>query len=486
MLNFLKKEANKTYTENGAATYQSSCSHCLDLFATIGALRRADESEIISRFSLAYAENPDLAMKILFFARDIRGGIGERRVFRVILKHLAENNTQSVEKNIPYIAEYGRYDDLLSLLYTPCQSTALKYIEGQLTEDLENCACNKPVSLLAKWLPSVNASSAETVKNGKLIARSLKISDAQYRKALSLLREKIKIIENNLREKDYTFDYSKQPSKALFKYRMAFMRNDSLRYSEFLHKAAKGEVRLNTSALTPYDIVNPFFAKKGVSTEERKAIDVSWRAQEDFTGDENALVVVDGSGSMYSGGTPLPITVALSLGIYFAERNTGMFKNHFITFSENPQLVEIKGEDIFEKLLYCRSFDEIANTNIQRVFELILNTAVKYHVPQKYMPSRLYIISDMEFDCCVDDASTTNFEYAKKLFALHGYSLPEIIFWNVDSRNRQQPVTLNESGVALVSGCSPRIFSMLKTGIFSPYVFMLDILNSQRYAVISA
>ena len=182
----------------------------------------------------------------------------------------------------------------------------------------------------------------------------------------------------------------------------------------------------------------------------------------------------------------MPATVALCLGIYFAERNTGAFRNFFLTFSGNPRLVEIKGETILEKVQYCHSFNEVSNTNIQKVFELILRAAVKNQVPQSEMPSTLYIISDMEFDCCTRGAELTNFQYAKKIFAEAGYPLPRVVFWNVQSRNTQQPVTQNEQGVALVSGCTPRIFNMLKSGILSPLGYMLDILGAERYAKIAA
>ena len=490
MLEFLKKEANQTYTENGAATYLSTRSACLDLFAAIGALRGASEQEITDRFLLAYAEDPDLAMKTLFFGRDVRGGIGERRVFRTILGWLAVNAPQSAEKNIPCIAEYGRYDDLLSLLDTPCEEAALAYIKTQLDMDRAALEAGESVSLLAKWLPSVNASNRTAVRQANRIARCLGMNAAQYRKTLSALRARISIIENNLRERDYTFDYAKQPSKAMFKYRKAFLRNDGERYSAFMESVSRGEAQLHTGTLTPYEIIAPCFSygrvKLPVTLQERRAIDATWNAQEDFTGGENALVVVDGSGSMYCGLEPFPAAVALSLGIYFAERNTGMFRNHFITFSEHPRLVEIKGGDICEKVRYCARFNEIANTNLQRVFELILRAAVKNRAPQEEMPAKLYIISDMEFDCCVGDGSLTNFEYARKLFEKHGYRLPEVVFWNVASRNRQQPVQMNDAGAALVSGCSPRIFSMLRSGTLSPSAFMMEVLGSERYAAIAA
>jgi len=486
MLKFLKKEANMTHTENGSATYRSTQSECLDLFATIGALRRGCDEEITNRFLRAYAEDADLAMKTLFFARDIRGGIGERRVFRTILKWLASNEPRSLEKNIQYIAEYGRYDDLLALMGTTCEGKVLQLIKKQLAADFAALEAGESVSLLAKWLPSVNASNEDVIQQAKRIARAMGMNDAQYRKTLSALRTKISIIENNLREKDYTFDYSKQPSKAMFKYRKAFMRNDGDRYDEFMSRVAEGTEQLHTGTLTPYEMIKPFFGRGDISDQERKAIDATWKTQEDFTGGENALVVIDGSGSMYGGADPIPATVALSLGIYYAERNTGAFQNHFITFSENPKLVEIKGKDIYEKVRYCHQFNEVANTNIQRVFELILKTAVKNRVPQKDMPAKIFIISDMEFDYCTEDCSLTNFEYAQRLFEEHGYQLPEVMFWNVASRNQQQPVKINDQGVALVSGCNPRIFSMLKAGILSPYAFMMDVLGSERYATIVA
>ena len=486
MLQFLKQEANKTVTENGAATHVTTESDCLDLFATIGALRRESDREIVTRFVRAYTENRDIAMKLLFFARDIRGGLGERRVFKVVLNWLANNEPATVRKNIEYVAEYGRFDDLLALMDTPCEKDMLDALKKQFHTDTEALASGGEVSLLAKWLPSVNASNKETVLYAKKIARHFGMNDASYRKALVALRARIRIIENNLREKDYTFDYSKQPSKAMYKYRKAFMRNDGERYNQFLDKVSNGDAKLNAGTLMPYEIITPFFLNRNVSDEERKAINTTWISQADFGNAENALAVIDGSGSMYCQSKPIPATVALSLGIYFAERNKGAFKNHFITFSEKPQLVEIKGEDILDKLRYCYGFNEIANTNIQKVFELILNTAKKNSIPQDELPKKLYIISDMEFDCCAEDASLTNFEYAKKLFAEAGYTLPEIVFWNVASRNRQQHVTKNEQGVALVSGCTPRLFEMVASGTMNPYAFMLEVVESERYAKIVA
>ena len=489
MLDYLKKEANKTYTENGAVTYVSTKSDCLDLFATIGALRNASNEDIISRFVKAYAEDADLAMKTLFFARDIRGGLGERRVFKVILSYLATAEPESVKKNIENVAEYGRFDDLLALMGTPIEKEAMDYIENTLRADMEmlyELGTDANVSLLAKWLPSVNTSNKNAIRTAKKIARAMGMSDAEYRKTLSALRAQIKIIENNLREKDYSFDYEKQPSKALYKYRQAFIRNDEDRYRAFIEKSESNPSLMHTATLTPYDVIAPVISRASFSESERRAMNATWNALENYAGAENCLVVVDGSGSMYWGHNPLPAAVAQSLGIYFAEKNTGAFHGHFITFSNQPRFIEIKGKDIVEKVRYCMSFNECSNTDIEKTFNLILRTAVCNKLTQADMPEKLYIISDMEFDFCAGNAEVTNFEHAKAEFERCGYKLPQIVFWNVNSRNIQQPVRMNDKGVALVSGCNPQIFSMLKEGNLEPYKFMMSVLSSARYKRIAA
>ena len=486
MLRFLKKEIIFARTENGAAAYATTMRDCLDLFSTIGALRRAPDAEIEARFLRAFAENRDLAARIAFFARDVRGGLGERRAFRVILRALAGLSPVSVQKNLANIPEYGRFDDLLALLDTPCRARMLAYIKERLDRDMTALRTGEgDVSLLAKWLPSVNASNTETVRNAKAIARALGLRKEDYRKTLSALRARIAILENSLRERDYTFDYAKQPSGAMYKYRKAFLRNDGGRYRGFLERVRAGEAKLHTGTLYPYELVAS--ALRGEPGEaERLALDTTWKALPDFGTGEDALAVVDGSGSMYCHASPMPAAVALSLGLYFAQRNTGAFHGHFITFSERPRLVEVKGRDLYEQARYCASFNEAANTNVQAVFELILRTAVRNRLSQKELPSTLYFISDMEFDACTRDADVTCFGHARKAFEARGYRLPRVVFWNVASRNLQQPVTMNEQGVALVSGCTPRLFDMVTGGVLSPYAFMLEVLNGPRYKDITA
>ena len=483
-LNALRHLTNQTRTENGAVTPLTTRSDVLDLFATIGALRSANEQDIISRFQRAWAEDHDLALRTLFYARDVRGGLGERRVFRILLAYLARMEPETVRRNLRAVAEYGRYDDLLVLMDTPCEQDLLALIGEQLREDLRRDAQDEPVSLMAKWLPSVNASNEHTVRMAKQIARALGMTDAAYRKTLTRLRARIRILENNLRERDYTFDYQAQPSRAMFVYRRAFLRNDEERYRAFMERVASGEATLHTGSLNPCDLVQQALSFHGTPAE-RMVLDTTWKALEDFTDDRNALCVVDTSGSMFGLGNPVPFAVAMSLGLYFAERNKGAFRNHFITFSERPRLIEIKGRDLVERVNYCRSFSEVANTNIYGVFELVLNAALSEGVPQEEMPQTLYIISDMEFDACSRNADLSNFEYARRRYAQHGYRLPNLVFWNVQSRHVQQPVTKDERGVALVSGYTPRLFMQVITNK-TPYQLMLEVLNGERYRALCA
>ena len=223
-----------------------------------------------------------------------------------------------------------------------------------------------------------------------------------------------------------------------------------------------------------------------ISDQEKDVLNATWSSLPDFGGEENAIAVIDTSGSMYWDANPMPASVALSLGLYFAEHNEGLYKNHFIEFSAKPQLIEIKGDTFADRLRYVASFNEVANTNLEAVFDLILDSAVKNNVPTNDLPKRLILISDMEFDRCVSNADLTNFQNAKAKFDAQGYQLPEIVFWNVASRKRQQPVTKNEQGVALVSGCTPRLFSMIAGGTMNPYAFMLEVVESERYAKIVA
>lgn len=488
MLELLRNENNIAYTENGAVTNRTSGEFCLDLFFKAGGMRGASEEDIADTVIRAYAEDPVKTLKIVFFARDIRGGLGERRFFSVAVKTLAAMAPDAVNRNVRFFAEYGRFDDLLALLGTQCENAAIEVIGEQLRSDLAALERGEPVSLLAKWLPSVNATSEKARKTARRVAKRLGLSEKDYRKTLSKLRRYLDIIENRLRERDYTFDYGKQTSGAMFKYRQAFARNDRERYNAYLIDVLNGKYEMHADTLYPYQIVRSCISWWELPEQEKLSLDAAWRSLPSYGETGNAIAVVDGSGSMtYSPYSSVrPIDAALSLGIYFAEHNKGAFANHFITFSETPRLVEIKGADIVEKTRFCATFNEVANTDLEAVFELILSAAVRNSVPQNELPERLYIISDMEFDeCTIGGNDLTLFEAMSKRYAEHGYKLPEIIFWNVASRHDNFPVTKSQTGAALVSGFSPVIFDMITGGEISPEIIMNSVIESERYKQIS-
>lgn len=292
MLKELKSEQNMTLTENGAPALRSTENACLDLFASIGALRHAETSRIRNMFTQAYTENPDDAMRILFYARDIRGGLGERNIFRILLRYLAERYPESLMKNLKNILEYGRFDDFLVLLSTPCEQVVADLIGHQLNQDIANMQEGREISLLAKWLPSVNTSSSITKEQAKHLCRLTHMSEKKYRKTLSALRSYQDVLEKRLCAKDYTFDYEKLPSKALYKYRAAFQRNDEERYNDFLERVRNGAAILKTSSLYPYDIIRDCLVPR--TEEERAVLDTTWNALKGDVNNTNAIAVVDG------------------------------------------------------------------------------------------------------------------------------------------------------------------------------------------------
>lgn len=464
--NLMKQETNKTLTENLALTFKSTESKVLDFFSMGGALRTREPKEIEKFLSQALAEDKLLAIKCLFYLRDIRGGQGERRTFRESLKILSNYHKEDTEKLLPLIPDYGRWDDLFYLDNVEID----KLIAEQIKKDIKS---EKP-SLLAKWMPSENAG-----KKSKELARKVRkylgYSSKNYRKLLADLRKKIKIVESQMSAKEWDkINYPSVPSKASMIYKDAFKKHDEARYEKYLESVEKGESKINTKTLFPYEIV------RKAREENNKTLELLWKNLPDYTkGDEKAIVVADVSGSMI--GNPMDISV--SLAMYFAERNKGIFQNKFITFSGSPELQEIKGVNLNQKIFNLENASWEMNTNIQAVFDLLLDTAVENQIKEEDVPKTIYIVSDMEFDEASDRNDKTNFEVIKQKYHEAGYEMPILVFWNVDSRQNNVPVGQNEKGVILVSGASPTIFKMVMQRT-TPYEFMLSVLNSKRYELI--
>lgn len=496
-LDNLKTEANYTKTLNGAKTHGSTGDACLDLFSVAGGMRCRSEADQIRLFDRAYIENPEIAMKLLFHIRDIRGGIGEREIFRTLIRHVAKTWPESAKKNVRWISEFGRWDDLMCLMGTSAQKEVCRIIQKQLQKDLdaiarrENGELDAPVSLLGKWLPSGNTSSARTRGQAKVLMQALKMSSEEYRKMLTKLRANSCITERYLTNQQVEkINYEAVPAKAMLTYRSAFQRQDPKRFDTYVEAVACGDAKMHSDTLFPYEILRPYF-KGGylaVTPDGEAVLDALWDNLPMEIGSQNAIAVVDTSGSMYCNrpGTPKPALISQALGIYFAERCQGVFRNHMITFESNPHLMELHGRNLAEKLRYVQSFPWGMSTNLEAVFNLILRTAVNSGAKQKEMPAVIYIISDMEFNCAVLDPQKTVYENARKRFEAYGYQMPAVVFQNVNSWQMQAPVTANTRGAALVSGAGTAAMKEKFDGNVTPMSHMLKVLNSKRYEAIHA
>lgn len=504
----LDNEYNVSITENGAVGFRTTGKELLDLNFAVASLRKMSDEEVAKRFMKAFCENKMLAMKWLFYTRDARQGIGERRLFRVVMNHLVESNPEMVIPVINLIPEYGRYDDLWCLLDNE-ESAKVVYqiVDKQLKEDWDNMNAGKPISLAAKWCPSCNASSKKTKEYGKKLCKALHMSEREYRKALSKLRKYLDVVEVKMSNKDWSeIKYEAVPSRANLIYNNAFLRNDEARRREYLGKLEKGETKINASTLFPHDIVHKYTIRYGwkYSINQKDAtIEALWKALPDtVNGCGNTIVVADGSGSMTTqvdrSSSVTALDVANALAIYFAEHSSGQFKDKYITFSERPQIVDFSNAtSLHDKLQIALAHDECANTNIEKVFDLILDTAIKNRMKQEDLPQNILIISDMEFDSCASCGNNRSlwdfkkpnqrlFDVIAQKYANAGYSIPRLVFWNVNSRTGTIPVKENELGVALVSGFSVNIAKMVLSNKLDPYECLLETLNSERYAPIEA
>ena len=498
--NTLDEEFNTSISENGSVGYRTTGQAILDFNYKVASYRNKSEDEIIQDFEKVWLDNKILAMQFLFFIRDREEGLGERRLFRVIIKHLANIEPEIVRKVIPVIAEYGRWDDLLELFDTVLETDILALLANQLFIDNLDCDTNTPISLLAKWLPSINASNKKQKEKAKKIIRFLNTNEEKYRKLLSKLRKHIDVIERKMCANEWDkIKYENVPSRANLNYNDAFLRHDEERRREFLGKVEKGEKKIHAGKLYPHDIVHKYMKIQGWDSKIKAkddALEELWKAllQKEI---DNTLVVADGSGSMASniGNTNITaLDVANALAIYFAEHNKGQFNNKYITFSENPQFVDFNGcETLQEKIRKALTHCEVANTNIEKVFDLILGTAKKYKMSQEEMPANILIISDMEFDNSVicgegrwgNSLDKKLFKMIENQYELAGYKLPRLVFWNVNSRTATIPLKQNDLGVALVSGFSTNIAEMVMSNELDPLKVLLEKLGTARYEKIA-
>lgn len=489
-MNGLQNASNYAVTENGALAHKTTRSAVYDMFALGGAYRKRNDEDCILLFKNALEENETLALKCLFYLRDCRGGQGERRFFRVCYKWLAQKHADVARRNFELISEYGRYDDVIyTLIGTPLENDALEFIKNQLALDLE---CKTP-SLLAKWLPSENASAVKTKKMGNIIREYLGMTHREYRKTLSILRERINLLERLMSANRWDeIEFDKIPSKAGLIYKNAFARRDIIakKYEAF---AKSEDTKVNASTLYPYDVVHKAvegtrgwgYSFRDMSATDRAMVEKYWENLPDYLEGKpcKMMCVVDTSGSMTGSEASAPINVAIGLGMYCAERIGGPFKNHYISFSSRPQLIKIEGVDFVDKVRRIYKTNLCENTDLVKTFRMLKEIALT--AKPEDIPETIVVISDMQIDCgsrFYGSNVATEMESMRREWEKAGLKMPKLVYWNVEARGAANFLD-DGPNVTYVSGCSPVIFQQVISGV-TGYELMLKKLESARYEAI--
>lgn len=501
-MNFAEAMENKSnwkLTENGAPARTTTGDNLIDLFAVIGAMRERDESDIISMWESAYRENPELAVRMIFYAGDIRGiGLGERRTFRVLVKHLANTHPSIMRKNIVNIPYYNRWDSLYELVATPCEGDMWDLVRTQWLEDFGNMKHNKPISLMAKWLASVNASSKKTCMLGRKTARELGLSQEIYRRALSKLRAYLKVVEKSMSAQEWaTIEYSAVPSYAMKNYSKAFARHDKDRFSSYKEsleqKIADGTISqkdIKSATLFPYDLVRKYIDNDFDYWSRRSYIgrydtitEAQWKALPDYLDEEaNVIVMADVSGSMYSPNYQ-PISASLGLALYFASRNKGIYHNKYMTFTDRPSFLTINEDaSLHDQLVQAWSAGVGYSTNLERAFTYILDTAIENNVKPEDMPKALVVVSDMEIDPFFRGYQLDFLEEMTRRFRNAGYAMPKIVLYNVEARANTFHAKSSNPNVVFASGYGASTFATVIKGItMSAYEAMETTLRNEWY-----
>ena len=480
-----KQNALLTRTENGAVALNTTGDARLDLYGTIGSLRTSEKERIHRLFSEAWKMDPLFATRIAFYARDVRGGLGERQTFRTLIRYMAAYHPEALRLNLDLIGVYGRYDDLYALIGTPMEDEMWAAMKAQFEEDRRNLAEGNAVSLLAKWIKTADASSEATKKLGILTARKLGYSVYEFKRLVRAMRKRIGIVESLMSAGRWDeIRYAAVPSRAMMIYRNAFLEHDKERYNLFIRKAVNGDETIHSETLYPYDIVEKILRMGwgGYSITDNLVLEAQWRQLPDYVEKgSNALVIADTSGSMRG----RPLATSVGLAVYFAERNTGAYHNMFMSFSGTSRIQVLKGDTLAQKISSMNMSDWQSNTNLQAAFMHVLEIAVRNHVSPEDMPKSLIVISDMEIDYC-GDRDWTFYEMMSQKFTDNGYRIPNIIFWNVASRHDVFHADKKRTGVQLVSGQSAAVFrQVMKCVGMNPVEAMEKVINSERYAAIA-
>lgn len=520
------QDKNLSVTDNGALVYKTTGKPFVDLNFSLSSFRSANGQklqDLIDKFAKCYHENPVLAWKYLFYVGDIREGAGERKAFLEMFKFMIKEESQYIVAGmLKLIPEYTRFDVWFKIweavkeiaVSGPEYNYLLSFhdiigylVDKQWQEDVRGMINGEEISLLAKWMPSINTSSKRTKSLAFDAMEMLGFNPASavhqkhYRQTLSQLRAYINVVEKNMSENDWQdINYEKIPSKAAIKYKAAFYRHDNSRYQNYIDKAVAGEKKFNASVTQPHEIIRQIRSGQ-YNNATSQTLEAAWKNLKNMMV-EDTIVVCDTSGSMgnYIGSTKVrAIDVSIGLAIYCAERLSGSMHNKFITFDYNPNFVSFSDGTLIEKMQSFRCINA-GNTDIQAVFKLLADSYARGRIREIDMPSKILIISDMQFDT----ARRKQFGMVRSKFVEHQHtdqqtlfdtikeewaqitkgkvSMPKLIFWNVcDTDKDTIPMVENENGLILLSGFSTNILKMAMSGQYDPFAALLEILGSKRY-----
>lgn len=444
-----------SFTANWAVTHSTSLHNVLDLFFIAWASRTMSENDILKMRERAYIEDKQLAMRCLFWARDVRGWAWERRFFRIIFSSLSDDDRQKYRQ---FVGEYGRFDDLF-------KTQNKRFLTTDLIDNLIEIFKDKDkVWLACKWIPR-KWIVFETIR------KQLKLTPKEFRKYLVA---NTNVVEQQMSAKKWNeIEYNKIPSQAFHKYKKAFYRNDETRFTAFIEDKPE---QIKSWTLFPYQLYQSRNNNRYSVENNDQVTNIQWNNLPNYiTGDESFLPMCDVSSSM----SWLPMDISVSLWVYLSERNKSVFKDAFITFTSNPTMQYLQGTA-------CQRFNQISwavgyDTNLQKAFELVLDTAKRNNLKQEDMPTSILVISDMEFNDS-DVWWLTNYEAIQQQYETAWYKMPRLVFWNVNGREWNVPVNMSQEWVALISGASPAIMKwLLGWEDFTPIWIMLKTLNSERY-----
>lgn len=453
LVNSSRQKDARTY--NDAVTNSTSLNAVVDLFFVAGATRIIAEGDIHRMLARSYGDDPLLTLRVIFWAGNIRGGAGERRFFRIALAWLNQNHYEDLQVNVDKVPHFNRWDSLFHLDFELVAPIIYKGLKA------ENGLC-------AKWMPRKN----QYYNFAGKFRSKYGLAPKEYRKWIVELS---KTVEQQMCAKEWeAINYSHVPSVAMNKYRTAFFRNDLTRFNEFIGDVKSGKKEIKAGVIFPYQLYQA--VQRG---DDKDAVEAQWYAMPDYMVDnkERILPICDVSGSMtcHNG---LPMAISVSLGLYLSERNKGIFKDAFVTFSGHPKMEYLTGS-VAQRIQQLEQAHWDMNTNLNAVFSLLLKRAIAEQVASDEMPTVLLIISDMEFDNC---ASLTNYEAIIEKYRESGYVAPKIVFWNVNGRAGNVPVSAKQKNVALISGATPAVIKGVLSGkTFTPVDIMMETLNHPDY-----